>query len=61
MNESKVHYGYVNFTFSWTWIKDKQIGFQGDMYSGMLLILDRDDNIVKMYGYELDSETDKEE
>ena len=53
MNDMNLHYGYVHFTFPWTWIKDKQIGVQGDKYSGMLLILDSDDNIVKMYGYEL--------
>ena len=53
MNDINLYYGYVHFNFNWTWIRDKQIGFQGDMYSGMLLILDSDDNIVKMYGYEM--------
>jgi hypothetical protein len=56
MNEARVHYEYVDFTFRWTWIRDKQIVVQGDKYKGMLLILDKDDNVIKMYGYELVSE-----
>ena len=56
MNEARVHYGYVDFTFRWTWIRDKQIVVQGDKYRGMLLILDSDDNVIKMYGYESVSE-----
>ena len=56
MNEARVHYQYVDFNFRWTWIRDKQILVQGDKYRGMLLILDSDDNVIKMYGYELVSE-----
>ena len=56
MNEARIHYNYVDFTFRWTWIRDKQIQVQGDKYRGMLLILDKDDNVIKMYGYELVSE-----
>lgn len=52
-NETHIHFNMVHFRFDWTWIKDKQIIHQGNQISGMLLILDSDDNIVKMYGYEL--------
>ena len=56
MSDMNVHYGYVHFHFPWTWIRDKQIVVQGDKWRGMLLILDSDDNVIKMYGYELVSE-----
>ena len=56
MNDTNVHYGYVHFNFPWTWIRDKQMVLQGDNIRGMLLIFDKDDNLIKMYGYELVSE-----
>lgn len=60
MNEARVHYGYVHFTFPWRWIKDKELVVQGNRYRGMLLILDSDDNVIKMYGYELISKDEEE-
>ena len=56
MNDMNLHYGYVHFAFPWRWIRDKQIVLQGNKWKGMLLILDSDDNVIKVYGYELVSE-----
>lgn len=56
MNDMNLHYGLVHFTFPWRWIRDKQIVLQGDKIRGMLLIFDKDNNLIKMYGYELVSE-----
>ena len=58
MNDMNVHYGYVHFHFPWTWIKDKQIVHQGNHISGMLMILDMNDNLIKVYGYESVSESE---
>lgn len=56
MSDMNLHYGYVHFTFPWTWIRDKQMVHQGNHISGMLMILDMNDNLIKVYGYELVSE-----
>lgn len=53
MNDMNIHYGYVYFNFNWTWIKDKQLIHQGNHISGVLLILDQNDNLIKALGYEL--------
>jgi hypothetical protein len=49
---SKIDYGYVEFTFLWNDIKDKQIIHKGNENGGMLAIADWDGNLIKMYGYE---------
>jgi hypothetical protein len=49
---SKIDYGYVEFTFLWNDIKDKQLIHKGNENSGMLAIADEDGNLIKMYGYE---------
>lgn len=56
MNDMNLHYGMVHFAFRWNWIRDKKIVLQGNRISGTLLIFDMDDNLIKMYGYELVSE-----
>ena len=38
--------------FDWGWIKDKQIDIDGDEWSGLIFITDKEDNIVAIYGYE---------
>jgi hypothetical protein len=50
----------IEFTFAYQWLKDKQIIVDGTEYSGILIISDWDDNIIKMYGYER-LETNEEE
>lgn len=40
-------------TFDWMWIKDKQIDIDGDRMSGVIIITDKDDNIIEMYQYEM--------
>ena len=52
-NYHNIDYRYVQFKFSYTWLRDKQIIHNGDEYGGILLILDSDGRQVKMYGYEL--------
>ena len=54
--DMNLHWGYVHFNFPWIWIKDKQMVLQGDKRAGMLMIFDKDDNLIKVYGYELVSE-----
>ena len=56
MNDMNIHYGYVHFTFPWTWIKDKEIMVEGNHVRGLLYILDNDGKLVKVYGYELVSQ-----
>jgi len=46
-------YELAHIGFNWTWIKDKQIDVEGDQISGLIIITDKDDNIIEMYGYEL--------
>lgn len=50
---TKLDYRYVYFNFDWNWIKDKDILHVGDEIIGALYILDKDGNVVKVYGYEL--------
>ncbi len=38
--------------FDWGWIKDKQIDIDGDEWSGLIFITDKEDNIVAIYKYE---------
>ena len=52
-NETNISKGYVYFTFSWQWIKDKQIIHRGTDEYGMLTIVDEEGIPVKMFGYEL--------
>lgn len=53
--KNKQRYEYVDFTFYWTWIKDKQIILSkgSNKNIGMLIIADEEGNPIKMYGYEL--------
>ncbi len=44
---------YIQFEFDYMWIRDKQIIHKGNEYYGMLIILDDEGRMVKMYGYEL--------
>jgi hypothetical protein len=50
--KSRIDYGYAHFNFDWTWIRDKKIILRGDVYAGMLVILDDEGRAVGMYGYE---------
>ncbi len=52
-DRAKIDYEYVTFEFNWSWIKDKQIIHKGNKDYGMLFILDKDGETIKMYGYEL--------
>jgi len=47
-----IDYDYVYFTFSYMWLRDKQIVVRGDEYTGALFILDKDGNLIKGFGYE---------
>lgn len=49
---NKTQTKYVQFTFPWWWIKDKQIIHRGNEYWGTLIIADSEGKMVKMYGYE---------
>ena len=51
-NHHNIDYQYVYFRFDWNWIKDKQIILRGNGDSGMLIIVDEDGNMIKMYGFE---------
>ena len=49
---TRIDYKYVHLNFDWSWIKDKQIMIRGNVYAGMLVIVDADVRTVGMYGYE---------
>ena len=49
---TNIDYQYVHLNFDWSWIKDKQIMIRGNVYAGMLVIVDADGRTVGMYGYE---------
>ena len=51
----------IEFTFAYQWLRDKQIIVDGTERAGILIISDWDDNIIKMYGYELIEENNEEE
>jgi len=53
MKDAKIDYGYVHFSFRWTWIRDKEIVLKGDKWSGMLMIYNDKGSLIKIYGYEL--------
>jgi hypothetical protein len=57
---TRIDYGYANFTFDYTWLRDKQIIHKGDYTGGMLLIVDKDGVAVGMYAYELINDYEKE-
>lgn len=48
-----MNYKMLELTFDWTWIKDKQIDIEGNKFSGLIIITDKEDNIIQIYGYEL--------
>jgi hypothetical protein len=52
MNTSHIDFQYAYFTFSYTWLRDKQIIHRGNSDGGMLIIADSNGNALKMYGYE---------
>lgn len=58
--KSRIDYGYAQFNFDWTWLKDKQIIHKGDYRGGILLIIDEEGVAVGMYGYELVSDNYKD-
>jgi hypothetical protein len=58
--KSRIDYGYAHFNFDWTWIKDKEIILKGNQYFGQLIILDKNGNALKWYGYELISDYEEE-
>ena len=43
---------YVFVQIQYTWIKDKLMTFYGDDEYGSLVIMDKDENILKIIGYE---------
>ena len=47
-----IDYHYVYFTFSYTWLRDKEIIHKGNQNGGALFILDSEGNLVKGCGYE---------
>ena len=47
-------------TFDWNFIKDKKIELEGDRMNGLIIITDKDDNIIEMYAYEMVEKTDRE-
>lgn len=54
-------YKLLELDFKWTWIRDKQIHIDGDRFRGLIIISDKDDNVVQILGYELVEEDNKEE
>jgi hypothetical protein len=58
--KTRIDYGYANFNFDWTWIKDKQMIVKGNHYFGQLIILDANGETVGWYGYELISDNYKD-
>lgn len=52
-DRAKIEKNYITFQFDWAWLKDKQIIHKGNEWAGMLMIFDDEDNLIKMYGYEL--------
>ena len=46
-------YELAHIGFNWSYIKDKQIDIEGDQMSGLIIITDKNDNIIEMYGYEM--------
>ena len=54
-----IDYDYVHFHFPWTWIRNKQLIYEGNQNSGVLLITDEDGIILKALGYEKINEVDR--
>lgn len=54
-------YDKLELPFEWTWIKDKHIEVMegSNKEFGVIYILDSDDEVVKMIGYELISKDEK--
>jgi len=61
MKNARIDYGYVHFSFRWTWIRDKEMVVRGDKWSGMLMIYNDKGKLIKIYGYELVKDIDDEE
>ena len=55
-----IDYKYVQLNFDYTWIKDKKIILRGNVYAGMLVIIDAEGRTVGMYGYEAIDEYEEE-
>jgi|688.fasta_scaffold734516_3 hypothetical protein len=58
--KSRIDYNYAHFEFDYVWLRDKQIVINGNEYVGILIILDKNGNALKWYGYELISDYEKE-
>lgn len=56
-----MQYKLLELDFKWTWIRDKQIHIDGDRFRGLIIITDKDDNVVQILGYELVNEDENEE
>ena len=49
---TNIDYNYVHLNFDYTWLRDKKMILRGNVYAGMLVIIDVDGRTVGMYGYE---------
>lgn len=59
MNDSWFDYNYVHYNANWTEVKDTIWVFYGDAESGTLIMFDKNDEIVKVIGYEKITKVDE--
>jgi hypothetical protein len=50
---TRIDIGYAHFNFDWSWIKDKEIQVEGDIFEGVLMIINDKGEMVGFYGYQL--------
>lgn len=59
MTNNWIDYNYVHHTVLWSEVKDTVWVFYGDAESGQLMMFDKDDEIIKVIGYEKISKMDE--
>ena len=61
MKSNWIDYDKVHCQLDWNEVKDTTWVYDGDEWSGTLIILDKDDEIIKVIGYEKINDVDREQ
>lgn len=61
MKSNWIDYHKVHCQLYWNEVKDTTWVYDGDEWSGTLIILDKDDEIIKVIGYEKINDVDREQ
>jgi len=61
MKSNWIDYDKVHCQLYWNEVKDTTWVYDGDEWSGTLIILDSDDEIIKVIGYEKINDVDREQ